>query len=116
MIDSDLPVGPPEPSEPQMLHVDEWIRDMGFDDKPEDGEAMYARWLMFHWRLPAYMKINFSPFIADKKLFCTYQDKRYRCIGGSRMGDVWLTTNFEAEHGYELRVDVAKCYAWSPKP
>lgn len=100
----------------EMLHVDDWIRDMGFDDKPEDGDAMYARWLMMHWRLPAYMKNNFGGFIADKKLFCTYEGDRYRCIGGSRLGDVWLTSKFESETGYEKRVDVAKCSAWSHSP
>jgi len=99
-----------------MLHVDDWIRDMGFDDKLEHGDAMYARWLMMHWRLPAYMKHNFSKYIEGRKLFCTYELLRYRCIGGSRMGDVWLTTNFDATHGYELRVDVAKCSAWSESP
>lgn len=100
----------------EMLHVDDWICDMGLDDKPEDGETMYARWLMMHWRLPAYMKNNFGRYIADKKLFCTYEGTRYRCIGGSRMGDVWLTTNLYAECGYEKRVDVAKCSAWSQSP
>jgi hypothetical protein len=102
---------------PEILHVDDWVRgDMGFDDKPDDGDAMYARWLMLHWRLPAYMKNHFARFIADKKLFCTYELLRYRCIGGSRMGDVWLTTKFENETGYELRVDVSRCKAWSDSP
>jgi len=97
-------------------HVDEWVADMGFEDKPEDGEIMYARWLMMHWRLPAYMKSNFDKFISNYTLFCTYEGARFRCIGGSRMGDVWLTTNFNATHGYEKRVDVAKCSAWASKP
>ena len=98
-----------------MKHVDDWVRDMGFEDKPEDGEIMYARWLMMHWRLPAYMKSHFLPIIGDRKLFCTYEGNRYRCIGGSRMGDVWLTSNFDSSVGYEKRVDVSKCSGWSAK-
>ncbi len=98
------------------MHVDDWIRDMGLEDRPEHGDVMYARWLMMHWRFPAYMKINFDKFIEGNKLFCTYEGTRYRCVGGSRLGDVWLTTNFAAENGYEKRVDVAKCLAWSKSP
>ena len=95
------------------VHVDDFVRDMGFDDKPEHGDAMYARWLLMHWRLPAYMKHNFHRFIADKQLFCTHGGIRYRCTGGSRMGDVWLTTNFNQDTGYEKRVNVEDCTEWS---
>lgn len=108
------PIGEPEP--PKKQHVDEWVKDMGLDDKPEDGEVMYARWLMMHWRMPACMANNFARFISPHRLFCTYQGMRYRCIGGSRFGDVWLTTNHNADHGYEKRVEVSECNQWSAKP
>ena len=102
--------------ESKIKHVDEWVQDMGFEDKEEDGEIMYARWLMMHWRLPAYMKNNFDRFMSDNQLFCTYEGQRYRCIGGSRMGDVWLATDFSRTHGYDKRVDVAKCTHWDHEP
>jgi hypothetical protein len=99
-----------------MMHVDDFVADMGFEDKPEHGQVMYARWLLIQWRWPAYMKMHYAPFIADKKLFCTYEGARYRCTGASRLGDVWLTPDFEREVGYEKRVDVALCFHWSDKP
>ena len=95
------------------IHVDDFVQDMGHDDTPEMGDANYARWLLLHWRLPAYMASKFQPFIQDRLLFCTYGGKRYRCTGASRMGDVWLTSKFEQHTGYELRVDLAQCTAWS---
>ena len=100
---------------PPYSHVDDFIYDAGNDDPPDAGEANYARWLLLHFRLPAFMLMNFSQFIADHNLFCTYEGKRYRCTGGSRMGDVWLASDFTRDTGYDLRVDVAKCKQWSAK-
>ncbi len=97
-------------------HVDDFVSDMGFDDPPDIGQASYARWLLMHWRLPAYMKHSFGRFITDRTLFCTYQGRRYRCIGGSRLGDVQLTTEFTRDHGYDVRVSVAECSLWSDRP
>jgi len=94
--------------------VDEFVSDTGMDDTPEMGDAMYARWFLMHARLPAYMKMNFDRFMASHKLFCTYEGKRWRCTGASRMGDVWLTADMNRTTGYELRVDLARCTQWGP--
>ena len=98
-----------------IYHVDDWISDLD-EDQPKDGNIFYARWVMMHFRLPAAMKYNFNPFMQDKKLFCNYNNIRYRCTGASRLGDVWLTTDFNQEQGYELRVDVTQCSQWSALP
>ncbi len=89
-----------------MEHVDEFIS-YGF------GQHKYARFVLHYFRLPAVLKNDFREFMEDKKLFCTYGGKRYRVIGASRMGDVWLTSNLENSSGYELRVTPNLCSAWS---
>lgn len=97
-------------------HVDEFIEEMAGSDTPEMGDAMYARWFFMHARLPAYMQMQFAKWMEEYQLFCTYEGKRYRCTGASRMGDVWLTEDFQRKEGYELRVDLSKCTLWSDKP
>ena len=91
-----------------MTHIDEWIEDRNSDD--------YAAWVFNHFRLPAILKIRFAKFMADHRLFATYEGKRYRVTGASRLGDVWLATDFNRDTGYDRRVDVALCSAWSPTP
>lgn len=89
-------------------HVDYFI-----DDRKQDA---YARWMLMHFRLPADQKLAFEPFIRDRKLFCTYEGKRYRVTGASTMGDIWLVKDQTRDHGYDYRVLVADCSAWSSQP
>lgn len=97
-------------------HVDNFIDDMGFDDSPELGDPMYARWMLMHFRLPAWQKNEFQRFLGDAKLFCTYEGNRYRCTGTSRLGDVWLTLDYAQDEGYELRRSYTECTHWSGTP
>lgn len=98
-------------------HVDEFIEEMADgSDTLDMGDAMYARWFLMHARLPAFMQFQFAKWIEPYQLFCTYEGKRYRCTGASRLGDVWLTADFKRKTGYELRVDLSKCTLWSDKP
>ena len=87
------------------MHVDDFI-DSDF------GENCYARFVLNYFRLPAVLKMDFSEFMRQHQLFCTYDGKRYRCTGASRLGDVWLAEDFMREDGYDLRVDVADCTNW----
>lgn len=87
-------------------HIDDFI-----DDFRQDA---YTRWMFLHFRLPADQQAAFRPFIQDRKLFCTYEGKRYRVTGASRLGDVWLTTDFKRDHGYDMRVLVSDCSEWGP--
>lgn len=91
------------------MHVDDFI----------DGQYNrhhYARWVLQHFRLSAALRIDFNRFMTDHKLFCTYEGVRYRCTGASRLGDVWLTTDFAEDTRYKLRVDVAECSDWGAAP
>lgn len=90
------------------MHVDDFIDTHGGDP--------YARWMFLHFRLPAVLQIDFRPFIKDHKLFCTYQGKRYRVTGASRLGDVWLAADFKQDTGYDHRVDLEECSNWGPNP
>jgi hypothetical protein len=109
------------PPAPEMLHVDEFVagyRDPSYEhqDKAEFGDLDYARWFLMLHRLPAMMQSDFRKYIEPFKLYCTYNNVRFRCTGASRMGDVWLTTHMDKDQGYELRVDLAKCRCWGDKP
>ena len=88
-----------------MKHIDDWL------DEPatNETEKLVKEWLE-HYRRPAIDKDH--KWLSARVLLCDYEGKRYRCIGCSRMGDVWLTTNFEAEYGYEKRIDVTGCSNW----
>jgi len=93
------------------MHVDDFI------DSTELGEDMqYARWCFTIFRFPAVLKEDFREFIEEYRLFCTYQNVRWRCTGASRLGDIFLTSNLIREIGYEKRVDIAGCSDWSKTP
>lgn len=87
-------------------HVDEFI-----DDPNTDRYA--ALWFQL-FRRPAIDKMR-KP--NDAKLFASYRGKRWRVMGCSRLGDVWLNRpDYEDDHGYVLRVDVDACTEWGPLP
>jgi len=53
--------------------------------------------------------------MQEHLLFCIYKMEKYRVIGAGRLGDVWLTKDFNREQGYDLRVYVNECSNWSKK-
>lgn len=94
-----------------MKHVDDWL------DEPSTNEAdVYAKKCLSVARLPAIDRWNLPKAEQTPPLFCTYENKRYRCTGASRMGDVWLTKDFKQETGYQIRVDLDNCTDWSATP
>jgi hypothetical protein len=95
-----------------MQHVDEWL------DTPswKDEGVNYAKFVLDYKRMPAWKISAYGKWMAQFKLFCTYQDARYRCTGASRLGDVWLAKDFKRDTGYDMRVDVSQCSQWADKP
>lgn len=93
-----------------MLHVDDFIFDETIVSTEELGDVDYAKQFLLAYRRPAAEQYD-KPF--DGKLFCVYKDKKYRCTGCSRLGDVWLSIDFDRTMGYDLRVDVMDCRKWS---
>lgn len=88
-----------------MRHVDDFI-----DDPTSDRYA--ASWFEA-FRRPAWDKLK-KP--DTRKLFATYEGRRYLVTGCSRMGDVWLHSDPSYDGmSYEKRgVDVDACSGWSP--
>lgn len=93
---------------PGFVHVDDFI-----DSHRQDP---YARFVLDYFRRSAVSRIDFEPFMRAHQLFCSWGESRYRVTGASRMGDIWLSSDHRRGEGYEHRVNVAECYAWSCKP
>lgn len=89
-------------------HVDAFIDDYKADP--------YARWVLTYFRFPAEKQMHFAPFMKEHKLFCTYDCKRWRVTGASRLGDVWLAKDFDRDTGYDERICVDDCSAWGAMP
>lgn len=98
----------------ESMHVDDWLDEICPDWN--DKGLLYAKWVLEYHRLPAWKKLLYAPFMADRAVFCTWEGRRWRCIGASRMGDVWLTADFTKTHGYDKRVMPLECSQWSDKP
>jgi hypothetical protein len=89
----------------EFKHCDEYIDD-------EDAPAVLRTWLG-RARSPAHGHTSSAPY---PKLFATYVGKdwrdvakgdRVRVVMASRMGDVGITKDLDADHGYSVRCDVA---------
>jgi hypothetical protein len=84
------------------------------DDYIDDPAApAVLRAFLVRARSPAHGLL--SP-VAFPKLFATYEGERYRVTMASRMGDVGISKTFNEDHGYELRVAVAKLTDFSDVP
>ena len=92
-------------------HVDDFIAYGSSRTKSVKNEE-YARFMLDHFRRAASQRWDFDKFYKGKKLFCNYKGEKYRVIGASRLGDVWLTSKFKNDTGYEHRVCVDECIDW----
>ena len=91
-----------------MKHVYDWLDEPSTDEN----EKLAKEWLG-NFCLPAFEK-NYE-WLSARVLSCEYRGKRWRCIGASRLGDVWLTKDCSRENGYDVRVDVTDCSNWQTK-
>lgn len=92
------------------MSVQDWIDGISTED---DFGTMYAKWWMNSMLAPAAWLQSFRKVMKDINLFCTYKGKRWRVTGGSRLGDIWLTSDPTKDIGYEERVYVTECDQWS---
>lgn len=90
-------------SEP--LHVYDWL------DQPaaDENERLAKEWLE-QFVKPAHAKDH--DWLDARALVCKYRGEIYRCVGASRMGDVWLTSKITSPDGYEKRVSVEELSDW----
>ena len=71
------------------------------------GEPNALRWFLLINRLPAADKyLCFDNGVTNPKLFAKHEGKWIRVVMASRMGDVGITPNLDAETGYDKRVDL----------
>ncbi|CAL9958017.1 hypothetical protein VPHD148_0029 [Vibrio phage D148] len=114
MTPEEIETGVIEEEKKPPMHIDRFI-DFGtsITKRGREENEDYARWMFNHWRLPAITRMAFEPFMKEHKLFCEYEGEKYRVTGASRLGDVWITQNFEQDCGYQKRVLVEECSKWS---
>ncbi len=91
-------------------HIYDWL------DKPIEKESIELQkvreFLDFKTR-EAWYKFKNIEKIKGLSVFCEYKDNQYKITGASRMGDVWLSLNYERENGYDKRVWIDECSNFS---
>lgn len=85
-----------------MLHVDDYL------DSP-DADPIAKEYLS-HARRPATDKDH--DWLCANRPRVSWRGKDYRCVGASRLGDVWLKDGFESQAFYDHRVDIAELSNW----
>lgn len=78
-----------------MKHCDDYIDD--------ETQPACLRAFLEHARAPAHGSLRDTP---RPKLFADHHGSRVRVVMASRFGDVGITSNLDAEHGYEGRVAI----------
>lgn len=87
-------------------HCDDYIRD-------KTAPMCLRRFLLFKRMPPMWTwKSNWG----QPNLFATSQGKRVRVVMASRFGDVGITTDLNADYGYNERVYVSDLTNFSEKP
>ena len=87
-------------------HCDEYVWGIKKHDAPN---ALW--WFLFVNRQPAALMhsvVKNSKTGEYPTLFADYKGKRVRVVMASRFGDVGITSNLDAEHGYDTRVSLAE--------
>lgn len=88
---------------------------MGLKNQEVFGNINYARWVMNQYDVPAVLAFDTEQYRKKFPLYCTYHGKRYKYVGHSRLGDVWITSDFNSDN-YELRVSVLDLEDFLEKP
>jgi hypothetical protein len=89
-----------------MTHVDDYIESPDADP--------IARIYLRHAR--QHVIHQDKKWLADNAPWVTWKGKQYRCVGASRLGDVWLKTSpntLNPNAFYDYRVDVAELSEWA---
>lgn len=97
-------------------HIDDWLDEVEPTTGRDNPGEVYARWWLEYARHKATKQMLYSQIMENFRLFCTFEGKRWRVTGASRMGDIWLAENHKRESGYDKRVEVTKCSGWSNNP
>lgn len=95
-------------------HIDDFLERMTY---AQNQGLAYAHFMFSYFRLSAVYKNMYHPWMQQFKLFVDHEGITYRVTGASRLGDIWLTTDFDQSSGYEKRVglDLKKQVNWRDK-
>jgi hypothetical protein len=87
------------------LHVDDYISSPSADP--------VAKEFLQHARLPS-IKQDYKWLRANSPLV-TWQGAQYRCVGASRLGDVWLKSlnGPDPDSYYDYRVSISELSGWT---
>lgn len=88
-----------------MKHIDDWL-----DEPTTDPTLTLVKEWLEHFRRPAIEKDH--QWLNARVITCVYDGKHMRCIGASRLGDVWLTYDLSRINGYDKRISVEDCTEW----
>jgi hypothetical protein len=90
------------------IDVDRFANSKHCDDYVDDEtQPLCLRRFLRYKRWPAIYQIKARAMkIKIPTLFANYQGKRIRVVMASRFGDVGITEDLEADHGYSIRVMV----------
>jgi len=80
---------------------------------PKDEHEREAKEWLTRYLRPAYDKIadGTDKWLDARVVTCRWRDGRYRCVGASRLGDVWLRDEGSTRY-YDHRVDVSQLSDW----
>lgn len=90
------------------IHIYDWL-----ETKKEDESEEKLRELLDFQTRPAFWQYENKEKKPEHKCFCEYNGKKYRIIGASRLGDIWLTKHFDKDKGYDKRVMINECSNFS---
>ena len=96
-----------------MAHIDDWL------DEPILGKnerLAYAKFVLCYFRYAKWKQEAFKEYMDKFKLFCTYQNVRYRVTGACKEGTIRLSEDLDSESGFDLWADVNQCSNWSNRP
>jgi hypothetical protein len=118
-----------------MTHIDDWLDDPatgppelkewfetkrmsavekngGFPDRPNHHESglTFSEWSDLVVVTCVYKgDAELYDYLPARQAAVDLSGKRVRCIGASRLGDIWLTSNLNAINGYQLRPAIDDC-------
>lgn len=90
------------------MHIYDWLNNFKEKECTDIHIINMYKFLDFKTR-EAFWQFENKDKMPKVAIFCTYKDKRYKIVGASRMGDIWLNEDPNALSGYDLRVDLENC-------
>lgn len=90
------------------MHIHEWLDEN--EGKLEDPTMKQVwKFLDFKTRSAIHQHVENPDGVKGLSIFCEFQGEKHRVTGASRLGDIWLVTDFSRDTGHNKRVDIDDC-------